>query len=197
MKTQKYFIFKNLKNRGFTTIFGILMTILVLVGAAFFAVSAIQYEEDSVLVSDSQDDLDKTDDLVDDNQSTEDAEDLNQKCIKNINVVSNSEGVNPNFEITGIIDNSLESCNWGIFEGQGGVAQLYFYSSGEWNELGEPAIVELTDENWMKSINNFEINIGFNNQGIGLSDQQLKVVLTEEDPSGMRDLKTFEIPLEL
>lgn len=189
------------KQKGFTTIFGILLALLVIIGVGFFVFNAIEEEELPLAIEGQKQNI--TEDVSADASSgmtKEESvieEDEGQECIRNIVINSNGDNVNPSFKITGVIDNTSPSCFWGVFEGEAGGAQIYFSSKGEWLKVGDIALIDITDENWMKPVNNFEINVGFNNEGIGLSNEPLKVVLKDNNPKDDSINQIFEIPLEI
>ena len=99
--------------------------------------------------------------------------------------------------ITGTIDNSSADCNWLKLEGKGGVAQLYFYNEDlGWSGLNQPTSILVDD--WMSDLTDFSVKLNFNNSGIGLpNDTLLKVVFSEEDPSGKGNVETVELELVL
>ncbi len=115
-------------------------------------------------------------------------------------VTSHSPNEKVNFPITikGVVDNSdrqSKGCAWQMFEGQAGVAQLYFKdTNSEWQKLG--ALTPVPVENWMSTSTLFSVGLNFNNEGIGLpAGTLLKVIFTEENASGMPPVDTFELPL--
>jgi hypothetical protein len=102
--------------------------------------------------------------------------------------------------IKGVVDNSnskADGCSWQMFEGQAGIAQIYFKSNdNEWKKIGEskPVIAE----NWTSVNSLFSVGLNFNNEGVGLPNStELKVVFTEENASGMPPVDTYELPLIL
>ena len=124
----------------------------------------------------------------------------NSKCGLTVTSHSPKSRVGFPLVIKGVIDNShskVNGCSWQIFEGQAGVAQIYFRSSdGEWKKLGEskPVIAE----NWTEVNSLFSVGLNFNNEGVGLANgTELKAVFTEENASGMPPVDTFELPLIL
>jgi len=105
--------------------------------------------------------------------------------------------------IKGVVDNSnskANGCSWQMFEGQAGIAQIYFKSSdNEWKKLGESKSVIAENLPTMNSMNSlFSVGLNFNNEGIGLPNgTELKVVFTEENASGMPPVDTYELPFVL
>ncbi len=99
--------------------------------------------------------------------------------------------------VSGVIDNThKEGClNWQMFEGQAGSAQLYFnVDNAGWKKLGERVVVSVDD--WMATSTLFSTVLNFNNGGIGLPDNTpLKVIFSEENPSGQGVVDTVELPL--
>ncbi len=111
--------------------------------------------------------------------------------------------IKPNEQVTfpitvaGTIDNSNKSstCKWQMFEGQGGFAQLlYNYKSEGWTKIGAPTPIKAT--NWMSDKTTFTVNFAFMNKGDSLpSGVPMKILFTEENPSGMGNVDIFELPI--
>lgn len=98
--------------------------------------------------------------------------------------------------VTGIINNTNRTgaSGWGMFEGEAGDAQLYFYNGFSWQAIGTPAIMKV--DNWMTTITRFNATLNFNNNGVGLQiGAPMKIIFGENDPSGLRPLQTFELPI--
>lgn len=116
-----------------------------------------------------------------------------KSCLKVNTISSNEDVITPSFLVKGTIDNTSSECNWIKFEGQAGLAQLYFEYEDKWQPVGQaqPILVE----DWMSDMTDFSVEVGFNNEGIGLDPNEvpIKIVFTEEDPSGMGvDVETSE-----
>lgn len=104
--------------------------------------------------------------------------------------------------IHGAVDNNNAStlgCSWTMFEGQAGTAQLYYWDQGNnnWQSVNTPFIIPVT--NWMTlGPVPFSMTVNFNNGGLGLSSGNLmKITFTEENPSGVGTIDTFDLPLVL
>ena len=101
--------------------------------------------------------------------------------------------------IQGVVDNSNRQslgCSWGMFEGQAGIAQLYYYNGGAWIALGNSAPMLVDD--WIATKTNFSVTLNFTNEGIGLSNgTPMKVVFTEENQRAKFPSKTLELPVSL
>ena len=118
-------------------------------------------------------------------------------CGLTITSLSPNTKVSSPIVVTGSIENSDE-CNWSVFEGYAGIAQLYFNNQNEgWKPLGVSKPVKAYNQ----TVNNaqFSVTLDFNNGGIGLpSGTPLKIVISDENASGIPSkTKTFEIPLIL
>jgi len=104
---------------------------------------------------------------------------------------------NVSFPLT--VTGSINS-NWGRFEGTAGTAQLYFWvgsmMAGDWQKIGTP--VSITVDNWTSPTTNFHFTANLNNSGIGLANgTKMKIILTEENASGLGTPDTFELPIIL
>ena len=99
--------------------------------------------------------------------------------------------------VYGVVDQSVSGCTWQMFEGQAGTAQLYFKNTNDvWQAIGSSAPIMVGD--WTADSTNFTVVLNFNNSGIGLAHgTQMKVVLTEANPSGIGISDKIEIPLVL
>lgn len=99
---------------------------------------------------------------------------------------------------SGVINNSNAAtvgCSWTMFEGEAGTAQLWHKDGGVWGKINSPQIIHVT--NWMTTGPvPFTVSVSFNNSGPGFaSGLPMKVVFTEENPSGEGIPDTIEIPL--
>ncbi|MFZ2205157.1 MAG: hypothetical protein WAV23_01025 [Minisyncoccia bacterium] len=100
--------------------------------------------------------------------------------------------------ISGVIDNTntqTEGCSWTLFEGEAGTAQLWHKDGGIWGTIGPVKIIPVT--NWMTTGPvPFTISLGFDNTNPGfVSGMPMKVVFTEENPSGEGVADSLEFPL--
>lgn len=100
--------------------------------------------------------------------------------------------------VTGFVDNSNRQnlgCSWQMFEGQAGIAQLYYnYGNRGWNQVGAPVPVRVSD--WTAVKTSFSVTLNFSNDGIGLPiGTPMKIVFTEENASGLPGADTFELPV--
>jgi len=100
--------------------------------------------------------------------------------------------------ISGIVDNSKRQslgCSWQMFEGQAGVAQLFYnYNNEGWKALGVGSPVKVSD--WTATTTPFSFVLNFKNDGIGLPNgTPMKIVFTEENASGMPPVDSFELPV--
>jgi hypothetical protein len=114
-----------------------------------------------------------------------------------ITVTSPQANSSVNFPLT--VVGSINS-NWGRFEGTAGTAQLYFWvgsmMAGDWQKIGTP--VSIIVDNWTSPTTNFHFTVNFNNSGIGLANgTKMKIILTEENASGLGTPDTFELPIIL
>ena len=101
--------------------------------------------------------------------------------------------------ISGTVDNtSSESlgCAWQMSEGDAGGAQLYFnYKNQGWKSL---RTVSIRVENWMSTKTTFSFTMPFDNESMGLPPgTPMKIVFTEDNPSGLPPVDTFELPIIL
>jgi len=124
---------------------------------------------------------------------------VSANCGFSVTNISANQRVSFPLVIKGVIDNSNKNneCSWSVFEGQAGVAKLYIYDidgkGAGWQSVG-PLIPMLVKYDNLSSIINFSITAG--NDQVGIRDgAQIKIVFTEEDPSGNGDSDTFELPL--
>lgn len=101
--------------------------------------------------------------------------------------------------ITGHVDNTkanAEGCSWTMFEGQAGVATLHYETKDGFSLPVETTPVMVA--NWMSATTTFSVTLNFNNQVLQLpSGYNLKVVITEENPSGEGTPSTVELPVVL
>jgi len=104
-----------------------------------------------------------------------------------INLPKENAEISSPMEIAG----SINGNGWIAFEAQAGTVKLIDKDN---NVLGS-AILQVTDENWMKQFNNFKAELIFSNPK-NLKNAEL--VFKNENPSGdpSRD-KTFTIPVKL
>ncbi|MEI6553470.1 MAG: hypothetical protein WCO09_02780 [bacterium] len=123
----------------------------------------------------------------------------NGKCGLSVTSTSPNSKVGFPLVIKGVVDNTKSKvlgCSWQMFEGQAGIAQLYFKDNNEWKKLG--ASVPVPVENWTSDKTIFSVVLNSNNEGVGLPNGTLlKVIFTEENASGMPPVDTYELPLVL
>jgi len=172
-------------NRG-----GILTLLLEIIGILIIFIGAYVYLRLNTNVLNNvveKNDGTKTGDVI-----------VSGKCGLLVTSHSPNEKVDFPLTVKGIIDNTnrqSKGCSWQMFEGQGGIAQLYFKdTNGDWQKLGisKPVIVE----NWTSTSTLFSVALNNNNEGVGLpTGAQLKIIFTEENASGMPPVDTFELPL--
>ncbi len=110
-------------------------------------------------------------------------------------------GVSFPLSVTGVVDNTDAEnlgCSWIKFEGQAGTAQVCFNDAGEWNMLGGPTPITLMGE-WMTNAPvPFSFVIDFPTANIALTPgTAMKIVFSEENPSGMPPVDIFELPVVL
>lgn len=121
-----------------------------------------------------------------------------EECGFTINDVVEDDIVNFPVTIKGKIDNTNDnsSCFWNMSEGHAGSAQLYYETGDEYKILGTPSPIVVEDA--QAEATNFTTTLTFNNQGIGLPlGSDLKIVFTDEDPSGKGDVDSKEIMIVL
>ncbi len=100
--------------------------------------------------------------------------------------------------VEGVVDNTHMKeigCSWTLFEGQLGTAEMEFQDQQGWHSLGNIQPVMLTGD-WMTSGPvAFTFTMSFPNGGIGLPPgTPLKIIFTEENPSGMPPVDTLDLP---
>ena len=118
--------------------------------------------------------------------------------LKVTSIEANSEVSFP-LTVKGEVDNTKASntgCSWSMFEGQAGIAQLYFKDDLGWVVLGVSSPIKVDE--WMSEKTNFTTTLNFNNDGIGLKKGTImKILFQEENPSGSGQVDSFELPLVL
>jgi hypothetical protein len=99
--------------------------------------------------------------------------------------------------ITGTINNTEgAACAWTMFEGQAGVAELYYETKDGWSLPVDTAPIEVAD--WMTTSTTFSATLEFDNTTEQFpAGYNFKIVLVEEDPSGMGKSDRLEIPVVL
>jgi hypothetical protein len=124
----------------------------------------------------------------------------NSKC--GFQITSLSSGGKASFPLTisGVVDNSNSQnlgCAWQMFEGQAGIAQLYYkYPNSGWEIIGESKPIMVKD--WTSNTTTFTTTLNFNNGGVGLqAGTPMKVVFTEENAAAIRPGLMFELPFIL
>ncbi len=130
---------------------------------------------------------------------------VNGKCGLNILTPLKNAEVSFPLTIKGKIDNTnreAAGCSWGMFEANAGSAQLLYFSNAnkKWNPLGVavPIPVDTDNDTWMSDKATFSLVMNFNNDGIGLpAGTPLKIVFSEDDPSGRFPVDTYELPVIL
>ena len=119
-------------------------------------------------------------------------------CALSFENIKEGDSVEFPLEIRGTIDNSNASidCRWVMFEGQAGIAQLYYDNAGlGWDPVGKPEIVRV--ENWMATSSPFSVTMNYSNQGRGMtSGTKFKIRFNEENPSG-EDGQIYDLPVVL
>ncbi len=119
------------------------------------------------------------------------------KCGFKVTSITPNEKVNFPLIVKGVIDNSNAKtlgCSWQMFEGEAGVAQLYFNNNQSWNPIGVGVPINVAD--WMTTSTTFSVLLNFNNDGIGLSTGTLmKITFTEENPSGQGITDSIDLPI--
>ena len=99
--------------------------------------------------------------------------------------------------LSGKIDNTNAKklgCAWTMFEGQAGMAQLYYYTKNSWQKLGEAAPIKVA--NWMTNSTTFTTTLNFEKLGVSLqAGSPIKVILTEDNASGEPPIDTFSFQL--
>lgn len=121
------------------------------------------------------------------------------KCGLTVESPLSNSAVSFPLTVTGKIDNSNANeagCAWAMFEGQAGVAKLYYETKDGWSlaEDTKPIMVE----NWMSTSTPFTVTLNFDNTKEEFpSGYNFKVVLEEENPSGEGTPDTLELPLTL
>lgn len=124
----------------------------------------------------------------------------NSNCGFTVTSMKSGDSVAFPLTVSGLIDNSNKSakCKWQMFEGQAGSAQLYYnYKNSGWMKISSPAPIVV--DNWMSDKANFTAKFAFMNKGDSLpAGTPMKVVFTEENPSGMTSgmggVDTLELP---
>lgn len=121
------------------------------------------------------------------------------KCGFSINSPALNSPIYSNTPLTfsGIVDNTNSQalgCNWTMFEGEAGIAQLYYKNGNTWGPINTVKIIKVT--NWMTAGPvPFTVSVNFNNSGPGFSNNTpMKVIFTENNPSGATP-DTLEFPL--
>jgi len=118
-----------------------------------------------------------------------------KKCGFEVTSLVAGQKVNFPLRVQGKVDNSniqQDGCSWVRFEGQAGVAQVYYNLNNQgWKLTGKMTPVPV--ENWMATSTNFAVILA-------LSDDlpentPIKIVFTEEDVVGEGKFDTLEIPL--
>ena len=167
---------------------GILTLLLEIIGILILLAGAYLYLRTNTVVLDG---------VVKEAGVKNEVVDVSGKCGFFVTSPSPNEKVSFPLTIKGAVDNSSrqsKGCSWQMFEGQAGVAQLYFKDTNKWQKLGGSKPVPV--ENWMSTSTIFSVVLNFSNEGIGLpAGTLLKVVFTEENASGMPPVDTFELPL--
>ena len=121
---------------------------------------------------------------------------ITQGCLEFDDPLWNSRITFP-LVITGNVNNKSDNCNWVVFEGQGGTAQIYYQGETSWKKIGNESIIMI--DNWTEEFPKYEVDLNFNNSGIDLSSgHKLKIVFTSENVSGIPGkVSTIEVPVIL
>jgi hypothetical protein len=112
---------------------------------------------------------------------------------KNISVLSPLPGSTHTFPlmVSVLVENDKNpDCAWTLFEAQAGLVQLYDRTGAE---VGSAPLT--TTQNWMTTG-----PVGFTaliDTAMVVPPGEARIVITEEDPSGMGDVQTIEIPFTL
>jgi hypothetical protein len=101
--------------------------------------------------------------------------------------------------VTGRVDNTkagAEGCSWTMFEGQAGVATLHYETKDGYSLPVDTKPV--TVANWMTTSTTFSFVLNFDNSMLQLpAGYNMKIILTEENPSGEGIPSTVEVPVVL
>lgn len=101
--------------------------------------------------------------------------------------------------LTGRVDNShiKEGCpSWTMFEGQAGTASLFYETKNGWSLPVDTQPVNVAE--WMTASTTFSVTLNFDNKKEEFpSGYNLKVVFTEDNPSGEGVVDSVEIPFTL
>lgn len=185
--------------KGF--IFSILIIVLAIIITCgiFYFVTRNDNKNPAVYVGENQNDISTSTSNSATSSTLNTINDSLYKCgFKVISPSSNSKVDFP-LEVKGVVDNrdsKISGCSWHMFEGQAGVAQLYFYNINKWNPIGEGVPIKVVD--WMTSLTSFDIVLNLKNDGVGLSaGTPMKIVFTEENASGQGPVDTYELPIIL
>ncbi|MEN9558128.1 MAG: hypothetical protein RL141_497 [Candidatus Parcubacteria bacterium] len=112
---------------------------------------------------------------------------------KTISVLSPLPGSTHSLPVTVsvLVENDKNpNCIWTLFEAQAGSVQLYDRTGAE---VGSGSLV--TTQNWMTTG-----PVGFSvviDSAMVVPPGEAHIVITEEDPSGMGDVQTIEVPFNL
>lgn len=118
-------------------------------------------------------------------------------CGFKVTSISPNSKVSFPLTVKGEVDNTdakNTGCSWSMFEGQAGIAQLYFKDDLGWVVLGASAPVKVDD--WMTSKTNFVATLNFNNDSVGLTPGTImKILFQEENASGGGKVDSVEFPM--
>ncbi len=129
---------------------------------------------------------------------------LNGKCGLMVDNPSKNQIVSFPLDVKGRIDNTtsgtsdlLGNCTWSMFEGVGGMAQLYYnYQNTGWKPIG--VSVPMTVADWTATKTTFSARLNFYNGGIGLPNgTPLKIIFTEENAAARNPADIYELPVKL
>ena len=120
-------------------------------------------------------------------------------CGLTVNTPLKGQNVTFPVTITGTIDNTNPEalgCSWVMFEGQAGVAELFYETKEGWSLPVDQQPV--TVANWMSTSTTFSTTLNFDNSREQLpAGYNFLIRITEENPSGIGEADMVEIPVVL
>lgn len=128
------------------------------------------------------------------NPNTPRSSELVSTCgFKVTTLAPNTKVYNP-IVIRGTITRNSTDCTWKSFEGQAGIAQMYYNSGQGWQKAGPSSVISTENENSNGAAWMVPINFLTNPRTLPVGTP-LKLVFTEENPSGTSAAHTYELPL--
>lgn len=98
--------------------------------------------------------------------------------------------------VTGTVERPETGCTWTMFEGQAGSAQLYSYMNDAWQAVGDAVPTPVAE--WMATSTTFATTIGSHDTNVNIPNgTKMKIVFTEENPSGNRVSDTLTFPFTI